>query len=359
MTDIESDQLKVAQEALKGILEGVPGIILTWGNQFVAGNIPELAKMVDFTVGVQFQNHSYHYAVEISSQGYPRYLRESIGKLQRFHHRSKRHDYLVVGAPFITAEGAAICREEEVGYFDFAGNCRLVYGNIFIERLGQPNRFRQQPTAARNLYGQRSERVLRVLLSARNKPWKVIPLAEAAQVSTGTASIVRSLLLQREWAREIDGGLQLTLPEKLVKDWVQVWTRRREKPTGYFTPLKLELAEMQMAEFARQTDHAFALTGTAGAWRRAPMTRYNRTQAYWEGDPAHLAEALNFKPAEEGANIHLFKPRDTGVFFNREEFNGVPVVAPLQLYLDLMRDPARGEEAADHLWSTVLFPPHA
>jgi hypothetical protein len=31
----------------------------------------------------------------------------------------------------------------------------------------------------------------------------------------------------------------------------------------------------------------------------------------------------------------------------------------LQLYLDLQRDPARGEEAAEHLWRTRLFPQDA
>jgi hypothetical protein len=44
------------------------------------------------------------------------------------------------------------------------------------------------------------------------------------------------------------------------------------------------------------------------------------------------------------------------VFFQLEEIDGIPVVAPLQLYLDLQRDPARGEEAAEHLWRAKIFP---
>jgi hypothetical protein len=44
------------------------------------------------------------------------------------------------------------------------------------------------------------------------------------------------------------------------------------------------------------------------------------------------------------------------VFFQLEEIDGIPIVAPLQLYLDLQRDPARGEEAADALLEQNLKP---
>jgi hypothetical protein len=57
--------------------------------------------------------------------------------------------------------------------------------------------------------------------------------------------------------------------------------------------------------------------------------------------------------------VQIIAPRDEGVFFNQEEFDGIPVVAPIQLYLDLQREPARGEEAAAHLWRIKLFPGNA
>jgi hypothetical protein len=262
-----------------------------------------------------------------------------------------------VAAPYITGEGAAVCREENVGYFDLAGNCRLAFGNYFIERTGNPNPIQKgRVTAMPRLYAAKSERVLRALFAGTTKAWKVVPLAESVHVSLGTVSTVRTLLLEREWARETADGIQLTQPEKLLTDWAAVWARRREQPKTYFTLAPLADAERQMADFARQQKRPFALTGTAGAWRVAPMTKYVRTQVYWEGDPAELADGVGLKPAEAGANVHLLAPRDEGVFFQLEEIDGIPIVAPLQLYLDLQRDPARGEEAAEHLWRTKLFP---
>jgi hypothetical protein len=359
MDNIENGQLKPARDVLAEILKTMPNAKLTW-DPYTQTNQPELARMVDFTVTVDNGNYSHTLVVEVVSQGHPRQLRDAINKLLRFRNKANRPDYLVVAAPFITAEGAALCHEDGIGYYDFAGNCRLTFGNYFIERIGSPNPFRKtQSPAAPYLYGPKSERVLRILFGEQDRTWKVVPLADEAHVSTGTVSIVRNLLLEREWARETDDGLKLTQPGKLLKDWAVVWGRRRQIPRTYFTLLTLADVEAKLADYAQRHARPFALTGTAGAWRRAPMTRYNRTQVYWDGDPAELANAADLKPADAGANVHIFEPRDEGVFLHLEKFDGVPVVSPLQLYLDLQRDPARGEEAADHLWTTVLFPDHA
>jgi len=357
MNETENHLLKPAHDALAGILAALPGAKLDW-NRYAHSDRPELVKLADFTVTVENNNQSHTLVVEVKNQGHPRQLREAINRLLRFRHRSNGQDYLVVAAPFITAEGAAICQEDNIGYYDLAGNCRLIFGNNYIERTGKPNPFlKDHSSAAPYLYGPKSERVLRVLFGERGLPWKVVPLAREAHVSTGTVSIVRNVLLEREWAQETDAGLKLTRPESLLKDWAAVWGRRRERPQAYFTLLTLAEVERDMAQFARNQQRPFALTGTAGAWRRAPMTRYNRTQVYWDGDPADLANAAGLKPAEAGANVQVFEPRDEGVFLRQEVLEGVPVVSPLQLYLDLQRDPARGEEAAEHLWTMQLFPP--
>lgn len=356
MAEIEIDELKAARQAIEGILTTIPGVKLEW-DIYAQSDQPQLTKLADFTVTVKANHREDTLVVEFKSQGHPRQLREAIDQLLRFRHRSNRADYLVVAAPFITSEGAKVCQEENVGYYDLAGNCRLIFGNYFVERSGRPNPFRKDHVGASNLYGPKSERVLRVLFDGQE--WKVVPLAEHAHVSTGTVSIVRNLLLEREWAKEAPGGLKLTQPEKLLADWATAWKRRRETPKTYFTLKPLAEIETAMAKLADQHQVQFALTGTAGAWRVAPMTRYNRTQVYWDGDPEQLAAGVGLKQTDTGANVHVFAPRDEGVFFGKHIAEGVPVVSSLQLYLDLQRDPARGEEAAEHLWSTTLFPADA
>lgn len=356
MAEIETGQLKPAKEAIESILTAIPGVKLDW-DMYARSDQPHLTKLADFTVTLDGGGRRDTLVIEYRSQGHPRQLRDAIDRLLRFRHRSNRQDYLVVAAPFITAEGAKVCQEEGVGYYDLAGNCRLIFGNYYVERSGQPNPFRKDHVGASNLYGPKSERVLRVLFDGQE--WKVVPLAERAHVSTGTVSIVRNLLLEREWAKDGPSGLKLTQAKKLLTDWATVWKRRRETPKTYFTLKPLAEIEAAMAKFADQHHAQFALTGAAGAWRVAPMTRYNRTQVYWEGDPEQLAAGVGLKQADTGANVHLLTPRDEGVFFAKQAVEGLPVVSSLQLYLDLQRDPARGEEAAEHLWNVNLFPANA
>jgi Transcriptional regulator, AbiEi antitoxin, Type IV TA system len=360
MTHTENSLIPKARETLDRILRQVPGVKELEWDLDQRSDQKELASLADMTVGVKTEHRLDTIVVEFGSQGHPRQMRQAMERLFRYRFHSRRNDYPVVAAPYITADGAAVCMDEKVGYYDLAGNCRLAFGPYFIERTGNPNPFRKnQVTATPRLYAAKSERVLRALFADTTKAWKVVPLAESVHVSLGTVSTVRTLLLEREWAKETADGIQLTQPEKLLADWAIVWARRRERPMTFFTMTPLADTERQMAGFARQQKRPFALTGTAGAWRMAAMTKYVRTQAYWEGDPTELAEGVGLKPAETGANVHLLVPRDEGVFFQLEEFDGIPIVAPLQLYLDLQRDPARGEEAAEHLWRTKLFPRNA
>lgn len=356
MVELETGELKAARTGIQNILTAIPGVKLEW-DMYARSDQPHLTQLADFTVSVDSGGRRDTLVVEFKSQGHPRQLREAIDRLLRFRHRSNRADYLVVAAPFITSEGAKVCQEENVGYYDLAGNCRLIFGNFFVERSGRPNPFRKDYVGASNLYGRKSERVLRVLFDGQE--WKVVPLAERAKASTGTVSIVRNLLLEREWAKEGPSGLKLTQPKKLLTDWAAVWKRRREAPKTYFTLKPLAEIETAMARFAVQHHAQFALTGAAGAWRVAPMTRYNRTQVYWDGDPEQLAAGVGLKQADTGANVHVFAPRDEGVFFGKHSIEGTPVVSSLQLYLDLQRDPARGEEAAEHIWGVSLFPANA
>lgn len=354
MNQAENDMIPKAREALAQLLKNIPNLKVEWDRN-VHGIAPEVAQLADFTLQLTHDNRVHTVVVAVKPHGFPRQLREAVDQLIRYRYKVNRNDELMIAAPYITPEGGKVCQDDNVSYFDLAGNCRIAVGLVYIERTGIPNPFQKNAMAAPSLYGMRGERILRTLLTDPKKPWKVAPLAKQTGVSMGTVSTVRRLLVERDWATETPDGLLLTQPEKLLRDWAQVWVRRPFRPVGYFTRLPLIQFEQQLAEFARTRNHHVALTGAAGAWRHAPMTRYQRTQVYWEGEPDELAQALDLKMTDSGANVQILAPRDRGVFDFMETIDQVPVVCPIQLYLDLRRDPARGEEAAEHLWQTRLF----
>jgi hypothetical protein len=186
-------------------------------------------------------------------------------------------------------------------------------------------------------------------------------LAEAARVSLGTVSTVRTVLLNREWAKETEGGITLTHPDKLLQDWAQVWARRRFAVRRFVSLDVVNTTESKLAHAARFTfpNAQFAVTGLSAAWRHAPWVRYEQVMAYWSGDADELAKEAKLKGAETGANVFLLVPRDEGVFHEVQHLAGLPVVSSVQTYLDLQREPGRGVEAAEFLWNAVLFPADA
>jgi hypothetical protein len=355
MENTEQAQLQRARIVLNEILGNVPKLKVEWENTRGYNYPPEVAQLVDFNFAINHDDRSYSVVGEFRAHGFPQQLTQAIDQLLRYRHKTNRGgDQLMVAAPYITPEGAALCRADNVSYFDLAGNCRIAMGLLYIERTGIPNPFQKNVMAAPSLYGMRGERILRVMLADPKKAWKVAPLASRTGASAGTTSIVRNLLIERDWAKDTPDGILLTQPEKLLRDWAQVWGRRAFKPFAYFARGATQDLEKQLADFARTHDRKLALTGAAAAWRYAPMTRYQRTQVYWDGEPEELAQLLGWKQTDSGANVHILIPRDRGVFDGMEVVDGIPVVGPVQTFLDLQRDPARGKEAAEQLWQSRL-----
>ena len=71
----------------------------------------------------------------------------------------------------------------------------------------------------KSLFTPKSAQVLRVLLRDPKRTWRVMDLAEAAKVSLGHVSNVRTALLDREWAQVVPEGLRLSSPDALLDAW--------------------------------------------------------------------------------------------------------------------------------------------
>ena len=124
--------------------------------------------------------------------------------------------YGVFMAPYISSQSAAICEKAGIGYADLAGNCRLVFGQVYIERRDWPN-----PSIVkrelRSLFTPKASRILSVLLIDPKRSWKVLDLAREARVSLGQASNVKKLLEAREWVERSTKGLRLSHPEEVLR----------------------------------------------------------------------------------------------------------------------------------------------
>lgn len=292
--------------------------------------------------------------VEVKDLGQPRIVRDAVNQLARFTGNIP-NAYGVIMAPYISPAAAEICRQEGMGYADLAGNCWLCFDQVFISKEGKENPFARKRDL-RSLYSPKAERVLRVLLSAPARWWKVQPLAKEAGVSTGQSFNVKKLLLDREWMETGDEGFRLTDPGKLLAEWEENYDFRRSTVREFYTLRPIAEFEGLLAETCAKTKSTYALAGFSSAARYAPMVRYQRAMAYLTGNIDDVAERLELKPVTSGANVSLIAPYDDGVFYGAETRGGAKLTSPVQTYLDLRQLKGRGEEAADFLKQQVIQP---
>ncbi len=309
-------------------------------------NSPSLENISgpDFQVDVRIKNRSLTILVEYKSSGQPRLARQAALQVKDWLAKG-RGDYGVFAAPYISPESAAICKESGIGYLDLAGNCLLSFETIYVHREGKPNPDIQR-RELRSLYSSKAERVLRVLLSRPQQNWKTEALAEAARVSFGQVANVKKFLADREWLASNGGGIRLNNPGAVLDEWAAQYRFGRNRIVDYYALSEVAECEYQLGGACQRQGIRYALTAFSAAARLAPAVRYQRAVAYVDGDLDSLTNSLGWKPVTSGANVSLLVPYDEGVFFDNREMDGMQLVTPIQIYLDLQNYRNRGQEAA-------------
>jgi len=208
---------------LRAYLEKVPFLkVVSWKNNARLGEF-----MPDLVIKVLFATTQQVIIADIRSSGQPRIAREAVNQLYRYRDASPGM-YGIFMAPYISSQAAAICEKAGIGYSDVAGNCRLVFGQIYIERSDWPN-----PSIVkrelRSLFTPKASRILSVLLADPKRSWKVLELAKEARVSLGQASNVKKLLEGREWVERSSTGMRLSQPDKLRAAWASANSLDRKR----------------------------------------------------------------------------------------------------------------------------------
>lgn len=325
------------RERLLGVLEEVPFLrVKDWKVEEREG--------VDLALGITAGREQWRLLVEVKQSGEPRIVRIAAQELRTLV-SDERQAYGVIGAPYISPRTTGICKEAGIGFVDLAGNCRLVFGQVFIERQGFPNpKLERRPLRA--LFAPKASRVLRVLLEAPKRSWQVQALARQGEVSLGLAFKVKQRLLDLEYAQEDEEGLRLIKSEELLRQWGAGYSYLKSPALDCYGPGDARELEQALVDYCRANSIRYALTLFSGAARVAPFARYSRGFAYASYDAAGLARVLGWKPVSSGANFTILTPFDEGLFYGAREVEGDMVVSDVQLYLDLTGSKGRGEEAA-------------
>lgn len=341
-TDIE----KKAPEVLRTAFENIPFVR--------SAEVQRCERLAgpDFSVALKLENSDVTILVEAKNSGQPRLARDAVNQLLRV--RSERPDaYTVFMAPYISPAAGDICKDAGVGYIDLAGNCYLAFSSVFISREGRKNPYASS-RKLKSLYQPVSSRVLRVLLSDPQKAWKTQPLSDEANVSLGQIANVKQALKDREWIEEGPDGFRLSNPEQLLAGWSSSYVFRKNDIRSFYAMDNTIDAEQRIAETCRRQNICYALTSFSGAARLAPNVRYKRVDIYVADNIDAVAEGAGLKQVDSGSNVRLMTPYDEGVFYEAAEINGLQVACPVQVYLDVLAQRGRGEEAAESILNEAI-----
>lgn len=344
-----ADPVKIEQqaaEALRSILAEVPAIDQLEVKCVGKGNEIDLIAHID----VFGSRHTL--VAEVKSSGQPRYVRSALLQLQEYVKHQATPVTPVFIAPYLSAEAQDLCRKYEVAYLDLEGNARLAFGTFFIARqvASKPVVERRE---LRSLFKPKSAQVLRQMLRDPGHSWRVAELAEAAGVSLGLVSNVRTGLLDREWAELSNDGVLLSDPDALLDAWSAEYEPPPHKRLGFYTTLhgaSFDNAIRLLHPTSSETGVTALASFSAAQW----LAPYGRTGShYFYADQQgldKLRSIFKLSPANKGENVIVSVLDDPGLLLDTvEPAPGVICTSPVQTYLDLFNAGERGQEAAEHL----------
>ena len=216
-----------------------------------------------------------------------------------------------------------------------------------------------------NIFEPKATRILRALLVDPQRNWTIRGLAEEVKISPGYAHAVVSTLIGFGYvARTERFKIKTVNPTVLLKRWAAY--HQYDKINTF---LDYYTFEREVDRFIGQLSHVqspnYALTALVGASLIAPHVRPVDIHIYIKKkeEATTLAKNLNLQPIPKGGNVKFVIPYDEGVFYGQQTASirlsnkkegKANVVSDVQLFVDLYNYPARGLEAAEHLYERIV-----
>jgi len=354
----EADIQFQAEPILESLLKPVPfvkGVEFEWEVTLTA------ERRADFIASISVGNDELMLVGEVKKNLQPRYVIDVIRQVNEYcSFISGGRAYPVVVSEYISPRSAEILIAQNISYFDLLGNCRLCFGHIYIEKMGEKS-LNSERRGVKSLFGLKSSRMLRLMLSDFMRPWQVKELAAKAELSLGQVSNVRRALLDQQYAMEAEGGgIQLTQPGALLSDWQKSYKKNIVKgQNGFYSLLngdeKHQAIKTAIKE-AEQEGAAIMLSGLSSARWLAPFAKSSTEHFYADKQGFEiLKKHLMLESVSMGPNVIIEEPKDYFLF--KEGVECAPDLKcanAIQTYLDLYVAGEREREAAEHIESHIL-----
>lgn len=298
---------------------------------------------------------------EVKKSLQPRFVLDAVRQVKEYcSYFSDAPAFPVVVSEYISPRSAEILIEQNVSFFDLAGNCRFCFANVYIEKQGAKPKSGES-RGVKSLFGLKSSRMLRLMLNNPVRTWQVKELAAKTELSLGQVSNIRRALLDQQYALESEqGGIQLTQPGALLGDWVKSYKKNIiNKESGFYSLLnsdeRIDAIKAAISE-AKEKGAEVMLSGLSAARWLAPYAKSSTENFYADKKGIEILKRhLMLESVSMGPNVIIAEPKDSFVF--KEGLECAPSLKcsnAIQTFLDLYIAGEREQEAADHIESYLL-----
>lgn len=255
--------------------------------------------------------------------------------------------------PELSPRVLAACKQRGVAALDLNGRVWLRAPGLLVDRgplQGRSFRYELEP---RNIFVGKSARIIRSLLTDRDRVWTQAEIARRSGASSGLISRIIQHLISQGFVEKI------TAREFRLRDWlglIDCWADadsfpKRVRTTLYagFFGSPQELAQ-RLQRWAELEKVKLAFTQWTAAWTRHPYTEPAVCSAYIDRPLGAFAlDELGLRPVTDGGKLWLHTPDDGGLFNETQHRGDLTLVSDAQIYLDLQRTGLRGPDAASAL----------
>ena len=244
-------------------------------------------------------------------------------------------------APELSPRVLELCHHKRLAAVDLNGRAYIRAAGILVDRRPLPGRDFRFQLEPRNVFVGKSARIIRTLLTDRDRIWSQSELVDRTKASSGLVSrIVQHLISQGFIEKKSAREFRLINPLELVDAWVKADDVNRRTTTTRYTTFggsPIDVAR-QLHTWAGEQSVPIAFTQWIAASLRHPYTEPVVTSAYVARLPeAATLERLGLRPVTDAGKVWLLLPDDEGVFLETRTIQGLPLASDAQIYLDLQK----------------------
>ncbi len=256
----------------------------------------------------------------------------------------------LVVTPELSPRIVAACKELGIAALDLNGRAWLRAPGLLVDRRPLPGRAFSYELEPRNIFAGKSARIVRCLLTDRDRLWTQGEIVPRTNASSGLVSRIIQHLIRQGFLEKISSRAFR------LRDWhglLDAWAEsdrfpKRTRTTlyaGFFGPPQ-EIAH-RLQQWAKTENVALAFTQWIAAWARHPYSEPAVCSAYIAHPPdATTLEQLGLRRVTDGGKLWLHVPDDEGILTETQTSNNLTLASDAQIYLDLQRTGLRGPDAA-------------